>query len=314
MRIAVLDDYQRVAQRLADWDSLGPDVQVDFFHDHLDGDALARRLDLYEVVVLMRERTPVDARLLARLPRLRLLVTTGARNASVDVAAAAARGVMVCGTPGSGTTTVELTWGLVLSLLRHLPAEDAALRRGEWQTTLGRGLAGRTLGVLGLGRLGSRTAAVGRAFGMDVIAWSPHLTDERAEAAGVRRVERAELFRRSDVLSVHVVLSERTRGLVGPAELALMKPSAVLVNTSRGPVVDTPALVAALHAGRLAGAGLDVYDVEPLPADHPLREAPNTVLTPHLGFVTEEVYRAWYTGVVEDIAAFRAGAPVRVLS
>jgi phosphoglycerate dehydrogenase-like enzyme len=315
MRVAVLDDYQRVAQGLADWGSLGPDVALTFFHDHLtDPDALVRRLADMDVVVLMRERTAFDAALLARLPRLRLLVTTGARNAAIDIAAAAARGVVVSGTAGSGTTTVELAWGLVLSLLRHVPAEDAALRRGAWQTTLGRGLAGQTLGILGLGRLGKRMAAVGLAFGMEVVAWSQNLSAEQAAEVGVVRVEREELFRRADVLSVHLVLSDRTRGLVGAAELALMRPTALLVNTARGPVVDSAALVDALHAGRIAGAGLDVYDIEPLPPGDPLRSAPNTVLTPHLGFVTEEVYRSWYGGVVEDIAAFRAGRPLRVLS
>ncbi len=315
MRVAVLDDYQRVAQSLADWGSLGPDVEVTFFHDHLsDADDLVRRLADRDVVVLMRERTPFDAALLARLPRLRLLVTTGARNGSIDLAAAAARGVVVSGTPGSGTTTVELAWGLVLSLLRRVPQEDAALRRGEWQTTLGHGLTGRTLGILGLGRLGKRMAAVGLAFGMEVVAWSQNLTTEAAVEAGVVRVEREELFRRADVLSVHLVLSDRTRGLVGAAELALMKPTALLINTSRGPVVESAALVDALHSGRIAGAGLDVYDSEPLPPADPLRSAPNTVLTPHLGFVTEDVYRIWYGGAVEDIAAFRAGSPLRVLS
>jgi phosphoglycerate dehydrogenase-like enzyme len=313
-RVAVLDDYQRAAGRMADWASL-PDAAVTFFSDHLSEEApLASRLADFDVVVAMRERTPFPRALLTRLPRLRLLVTTGMRNAAIDLLAAAELGVTVCGTAGSGTSTAELTWALILALVRHVPAEDAAVRSGGWQHTLGVDLADRTLGVLGLGNIGRRVAAVGAAFGMEVIAWSQNLTAEAAAAAAARRVEREELFRLADVLTIHLVLSERTRGLVGAAELAVMKPSAYLVNTSRGPIVDEAALTAHLRAGAIAGAALDVYGVEPLPADDPLRALPNTVLTPHLGYVTERTYRTFYGQAVEDIAAYLAGRPVRVLA
>jgi phosphoglycerate dehydrogenase-like enzyme len=262
----------------------------------------------------MRERTAFPRSLIARLPRLKLIVTAAMRNVAIDVDAARDHGVVVSGTEGSGGATLDLTWGLILALLRHLPAEDAALRAGRWQTTLGVDLAGKTLGLLGLGRLGSGVARVGRAFGMEVIAWSEHLTAERAAEVGATRVERDELFSAADILSIHVVLSDRTRGLVGAKELAAMKPTAYLINTSRGPIVDETALIDALHARQIAGAGLDVYDVEPLPMTHPLRSAPHTVLTPHIGFVTRETYRQWYSGAVEDIAAFLSGKPIRVLT
>jgi phosphoglycerate dehydrogenase-like enzyme len=315
IRVAVLDDYQRVAARLADWRGLLPDAAVTFLSDHVaDPDRLVARLADFDVVVAMRERTPFPRAVLAALPRLRLLVTTGMRNPSIDLAAAAELGVTVCGTAGSSTGTGELTWALILALVRSVPAEDARLRAGGWQRTIGVDLAGATLGVLGLGRIGGRVAAVGLAFGMDVIAWSQHLTAEAATAAGARRVEREELFRQSDVLTVHVVLSERTRGLVGRDELALMKPTAYLVNTSRGPVVDEEALAEVLHAGRIAGAGLDVYGDEPLPAGDPRRTLPRTVLTPHLGYVTADAYRVFYREAAEDVAAFLAGRPVRVLA
>ena len=310
MRVAVLDDYQRVAARFADWERLTPHEPT-FLHEPLADPAAA--LEPFEVVCAMRERTPFPAALLERLPRLRLLVTTGMRNAAIDVAAARARGVVVCGTESVGHTTAELTWGLILALARRIPQEDAALRAGSWQTSVGVALRGRTLAVLGLGRVGSAVAAIGAAFGMRVVAWSEHLTAERAAAAGAELVPRDELFRAADVLTVHVVLSERTRGLVGAAELGAMKPSALLVNTSRGPVVDTAALVAALESGALAGAGLDVYDEEPLPPGSPLLRAPNTVLTPHLGYVSEESYAVFYPQVLEAIEAWLAGAPVRVL-
>ena len=315
IQVAVLDDYQRVAGRMVDWPAVVPGAAVTFFADHeADADRLVARLARFEAVVAMRERTPFPRSLLARLPRLRLLVTTGMRNASIDLAAAAELGITVCGTAGSGTSTAELTWALILALVRHLPAEDAAVRAGGWQHTVGGDLAGARLGVLGLGNIGRRVAAVGLAFGMDVIAWSQNLTAEAAAAAGARRVEREELFREADVLTVHVVLSERTRGLVGRAELAAMKPTAYLVNTSRGPVVDEAALVEHLRAGRIAGAGLDVYGTEPLPPDDPVRTLPNTVLTPHIGYVTERIYRAFYREAAEDVAAFLAGRPVRVLT
>jgi phosphoglycerate dehydrogenase-like enzyme len=312
MRIAVLDDYQDVALSMADWSVL--DADIDVYTDHVaDPDALVRRLTPYDVVVLMRERTPFPAEVIRALPELRLLVTTGRRNAAVDVEAARERGVTVCGTDSLATAPAELTWALVLGLCRHLVAEDRNVRGGGWQTTLGRDLAGHTLGVVGLGRIGSQVARVGQAFGMDVLAWSRSLTPERAAEAGARAVDLDTLLAESDVVTVHLVLAETTRGLIGRRELGLMRPDALLVNTSRAGVVDTGALLDALAAGRIGGAGLDVYDHEPLPADHPLRTSPRTLLTPHIGYVTEDVYRTFFAGVVEDVAAFAQGAPIRVL-
>ncbi len=314
-RVAVLDDYQDVAESLADWASLPDGTEVVFFSYHLtDEDVLVERLAEFDVVVLMRERTAFPRSLIARLPRLKLIVTAAMRNVAIDVDAARDHGVVVSGTEGSGGATLDLTWGLILALLRHVPAEDAALRAGRWQTTIGEGLDGKTLALMGLGRLGSGVARVGRAFGMEVIAWSEHLTAERAAEVGATRVERDELFAAADILSIHLVLSDRTRGQVGAKELAAMKPTAYLINTSRGPIVDETALIDALHARQIAGAGLDVYDIEPLPMTHPLRSAPHTVLTPHIGFVTRETYRQWYGGAVEDIAAFLSGKPIRVLT
>ena len=315
IRVAVLDDYQRVALQVADWSSLHPQAQIEVFADHLDDqDALARRLHVFECVVLMRERTPFPRALIDKLPNLRLIVTAGMRNAAIDLAAAAARGVQVCGTEMAAHATAELTWGLIIALARHIPAEDRATRAGRWQTTLGVGLQGKTLGLLGLGRLGSQVAKIGLAFGMEVIAWSQNLTAERAAAAGVRRVEKDELFALADIVSIHVVLSERTRGLVGAAELARMKPSASLVNTSRGPVVDEAALVAALRERRIAGAALDVFEPEPIRRDHPLLALDNTVITPHIGYVIEDGYRLLYGQAVENIRAFLAGQVLRGLN
>ncbi len=314
-RVAILDDYQGVARRMADWASLGPAVEVVVFRDHAAAeDEVAARLADFDVVVAMRERTPFPQSLLDRLPRLRLLVTTGMRNAAIDVSAAADRGVLVCGTAGLPYPTAELAWALILSLVRHVPHEDRATRAGRWQETLGTGLNGKTLGVLGLGTLGSRVARVGRAFEMEVLAWSQNLTAERAAAAGASLVGRDELLARADVVTIHLVLSERTRGLIAARELGLMRREAYLVNTSRGPIVDEAALIRALRAGALAGAGLDVYDEEPLPPDHPLRRLPNTVITPHLGYVTEETYRLFYGQALEDVRAFLAATPVRVLT
>lgn len=307
-RIAILDDYQGVALSLGPWDRLGATVTV--FRETL-ADPVAE-LAGYDTIVCMRERTPFPRALLEALPALRLLVTTGARNRAIDLVAAAERGVTVCGTPHFGTPTVDLTWGLILAVLRGIPDQQAALRAGRWQTALGRGVEGRTLALLGLGNLGTRVARIGAAFGMRCIAWSSNLTADRAAAAGATLVDKPTLFAEADVLSVHLVLSERSRGIVGAADLARMQPEAVLINTSRGPLVDTAALVAALREGRLGGAGIDVFDVEPLPHDHPLLDAPNTVLTPHLGYVTEENYRAYFAGAVEAIEAFRAGTPIRV--
>ncbi|XXT42206.1 D-2-hydroxyacid dehydrogenase family protein [Sorangium sp. So ce513] len=315
MRLAILDDYQGVALRMADWQSLHPAAQVQAFGDHLDDlDALAERLRPFDGVVLMRERTPFPRALLERLPRLRLLVTAGMRNASIDIAAATARGVQVSGTDMLPYPTAELTWGLILALFRQIPREDRATREGRWQTTLGLGLKGKTLGLVGLGRLGGQVARVGSAFGMEVIAWSQNLTAERAAEVGARLTTKDELFGSADVVSIHLVLSPRTRGLVGAAELARMKPTAFLVNTSRGPIVDEEALVAALRGRRIAGAGLDVFEPEPLPAGHPLLALDNTVITPHLGYVTEEGYRLLYGQAVEDIRAFLDGKPLRPLN
>lgn len=313
-RVAILDDYQHAALQMADWKALPADVEVVVFEDHLsDTAAVAKRLEGFEVVVAMRERTPFGRDLLERLPKLKLLITTGMRNASIDIAAANERGVVVCGTAGLPYPTAELTWGLILGLFRRIPAEDRATRDGRWQTTLGLGLNGKTLGVLGLGSLGSRVAKVGLAMEMKVIAWSQNLTKEKAAEVGATLVTKDELLAQSDVLTIHLVLSQRSRGLIGARELAQMKPGAVLINTSRGPIVDEAAMVAALRQGTLAGAGLDVFDEEPLPASHPLRSLPNTVITPHLGYVTEETYRIFYAHAVEDIQAFLRGAPVRVL-
>ena len=315
MHIAILDDYQAAALDLADWRSLHPGAQIEAFDRHIADEAeLARRLHVFEAVVAMRERTPFPASLLARLPNLRLLITSGMRNAAIDVAAAAKHGVMVCGTDMLPYPTAELTWGLILGLARHIPHEDAAMRQGAWQTTLGIGLKGKTLGLLGLGRLGAQVAAVGKAFGMEVVAWSQNLTAERATAAGAKLVDKAELLAAADVLSIHLVLSPRTTGLVAAADLARMKKSAFLVNTSRGPIVDEAALLQALQEKRIAGAAIDVYGTEPLPADHPFRRLTNVVMTPHLGYVTVENYRLAYGQALEDIAAFLAGTPIRVIA
>jgi phosphoglycerate dehydrogenase-like enzyme len=317
LRCAVLDDYQDAALRLADWSPLDGQVEVRVLREHIaDRDRLAASLAHCEIVVAMRERTPFDAELFARLPRLRLLVTTGMRNASIDLAAAAGAGVTVCGTASSATPPVELTWALLLGLARQVTAESNALRAGgPWQSTVGQDLHGRTLGLLGLGRIGSRVARVARAFDMNVLAWSQNLTAERAaEADAELAAGKEDLLRRSDFVSVHLVLSDRTRGLLGEAELRAMRPHAHLVNTSRAAIVDRAALLRALREGWIAGAGLDVFDTEPLPADDPLRTLPNVLATPHLGYVTEGNYRTFYTHAVEDIAAFLAGHPVRLLT
>ena len=314
LRIAVLDDFQDISGRYADWSALPEPTEVTVFRDHLDDeDAVADRLAPFDVVVAMRERTPFPRSLLDRLPALRLLVTTGAKNASIDVGAATENGVVVCGTASLASGTPELTWALILAAARHLPDEVGNVRSGGWQTTVGADLAGARLGVIGLGRLGSRVARIGQAFEMDVVAWSANLTDERAAEVGVRRVDKEELLRTADVVTVHLQLSERTRGLLGAAELALMKPTALLVNTSRGPIVDEHALATALEEQRLAGAGIDVYDTEPLPADSSLRGLPNAVTTPHLGYVTHRTYELFYREAVEDVAAWMSGAPLRRL-
>ena len=314
-KVAVLDDYHGVALAMADWSVLAPACQVEVFRDHLtDLDALAERLRDFEVVTCMRERTPFGRELLGRLPNLKLLVTTGMRNAAIDVQAARDLGILVCGTAGGPESPpAELTWGLILALVRHIPREDAATRRGDWGTTVGMCLEGRVLGVLGLGRLGAKVARVGVSFDMSVIAWSENLTAERAAGCGATLVTKDELFARSDILTIHVQLSARTRGLVGARELSLMKPTAYLVNTARGPIVDETALVKALEARTIAGAGLDVFDQEPLPADHPFLRLDNTLLMPHAGYVTEAQYRVRYRDTVEDVAAYLRGTPLRVL-
>jgi phosphoglycerate dehydrogenase-like enzyme len=313
-RLAILDDYQGVARALGPWDRLPGELRIEVFRDaESDPDVLAERLRPFDALVIMRERTPFPRALVERLPHLRLLVTTGMRNRSVDLAACAEKGITVCGTPGFGNPTVDLTWGVILSLMRRIPEQERALREGRWQVALGNGLEGKTLSVLGLGNLGGRVARAGAAFGMRVVAWSPNLTDERAVAAGAARVDKAALMAEADVLTLHLVLSERSRGIVGAGDIARMKRSAVIVNTSRGPLVDQTALIAALREGRIAGAGLDVYDQEPLPPDHPILSAPNTVLTPHLGYVTEENYRVYFQGAVEAVEGYLKSSPVRVL-
>jgi phosphoglycerate dehydrogenase-like enzyme len=315
MKIALLDDYQRVARKLADWERLPAGSELTVFDRHIaDPAKLAAALQPFDVLVIMRERTPFPATLLERLPNLRLLITTGGRNASIDLEACRARGITVCGTGTVGTPTAELTWGLILALVKRIPAEDRALRAGAWQTGLTEGLAGKRLGLLGLGKLGTQVARVGQAFGMEVVAWSQNLTDARAAEVGARRVEKQELFATADVVSLHLILSERTRGVVGAAELGAMKPTAWLVNTSRAGLVEEAALLAALREQRIAGAGLDVFSEEPLPAGHPLLTLPNVVLTPHLGYVTRENYAVFYRDALEDILAWRAGAPVRQLT
>jgi phosphoglycerate dehydrogenase-like enzyme len=317
LRTAILDDYQNVALSMADWSVLRDRIELTCFHDHIDDrdlDRLVERLRGFDCIVAMRERTRFGADLLERLPRLRLLVTTGGANAAIDIEAAARRGVPVCATRSVPYPTTELTWALILALVRRIPQESASLRAGGWQTGLGGQLQGGVLGILGLGRIGTTVARIGQAFGMRVIAWSQNLTPEQAAAVQVEHVPKDALFELSDVLSLHVALSERTRGIVGAPELARMKRSAFVVNTARGPVIDEPALVAALRAGTIAGAALDVYEHEPLAPDHPFRTLDTLLMTPHVGYVTEGTYRVYFEDVVEDIDAWLRGAPVRVLN
>ena len=314
-RVALLDDYQGVALEMADWAALGPRVDVEAFRDHLrDEAALLRRLEPFEAIVAMRERTPFPASVLAGLPRLRLLVTTGMRNASIDVEAATRFGIVVAGTEGLGWPTAELTWGLILAAVRRIPQEDRAAREGRWQTSLGVGLHGKTLGVIGLGRLGSQVAAIGRAFGMRLLAWSQNLTDARAAECGAERATKESLLEQSDVVTIHLQLSARTTRLIGAADLRRMKRTAYLVNTSRGPIVDEQALLEALRTSVIAGAALDVFNEEPLPPRHPLLSLENAVLTPHLGYVTRENYEVFYRDAAADVAAFLRGAPKLVLN
>jgi phosphoglycerate dehydrogenase-like enzyme len=315
-RLAILDDYQDVAHGFADWAALEQGgVTTSVFREPFQSpDALVAALVDCRIVVAMRERTPFPRAVLEKLPALKLLVTTGMANAAIDVEAASELGITVCGTPGSPTAAPELTWALLLALARNLPAEENSLRAGTWQTSVGIELAGKTLGIVGLGKIGRRIAAYGQAFGMEVLAWSQNLTEEAAAEAGARKVSKEDLFRNSDVATLHLRLSPRSEGIVGEQELRMLGPEGLLVNTARGPLVDQDALVRALGEGWIRGAALDVFDEEPIPSGHPLLSAPNTVLSPHLGYVTRESYRQFYGGAFEDVSAWLAGSPVRVIS
>ena len=315
VRAAILDDYQNVAMSFADWSPIARDVEIKVFNKPFGShDEAIKALQGFAVVVGMRERTPFPRKVIEALPDLKLLITTGARNNSFDVKACAERGVTVCGTGAAGSPTTGIAFGLMLELTRRIGFENARLKAGApWQTTIGRDLEALTLGVLGLGKLGQRSAAVGKAFGMTTIAWSQNLTEEKAKAAGADYVSKDDLFRNADFVTIHLVLSDRSRGLVGAKELGLMKKSAYLINTSRGPIVDEKALIAVLNSKSIAGAGLDVFDVEPLPLDHPFRKMDNVVITPHLGYVSEQNYRKYFPDIVEDIRAWLDGKPVRVI-
>jgi phosphoglycerate dehydrogenase-like enzyme len=314
LKIAVLDDYQGVALRMADWSSLTGKAEVRVFPDNLaDEGELVDRLEPFDVICAMRERTPFPKSLLERLPNLKLLVTTGKKNASIDVRSAHERGITVCGTGSSGQGAAELTWALLMAAARHLPTELSSVQTGGWQTRIGTDLSGSTLGVVGLGRLGSAVAGYGKAFGMDVIAWSPNLTEEKASAAGVRLVSREQLFIEADWVTIHLVLSERSRGLLGKDDLLRMKPTAWLINTSRGPVVREGDLLDALQNETIAGAALDVYDVEPLPENHLFRSLPNVLAAPHIGYATEGAYQVFFRDTVECIEAWMDGKPIRTL-
>jgi len=315
LKLAVLDDYQGTAKDLADWSELPAGTDVEFFQDHIvDEDKLVERLKDFDLVMGMRERTPFTRSILSRLPKLRLLMTTGRRNASFDIEAASELGITVCGTNGGGEGPTELTWGLILAMLRHIPEEERASRAGSWGTTVGVGVKGKTLGLIGLGHIGSLVARVAVAFDMNIIAWSQNMTAERAKECGATLVDKETLFKESDIISVHLVLSDRSRGLVGASDLAMMKPSAYLVNISRGPIVDEKALIDVLERRAIAGAALDTFDVEPLPKDHALFKTPNTLICPHLGYVIDESYQAFYAGVIENARAFASGEPVRTIN
>ena len=315
MKLAVLDDYQGAAKDLADWSKLPSGTEVEFFQNHIvEEDQLVERLKDFDMVMGMRERTPFTRSVLSRLPKLRLLITTGRRNASFDIEAASELGIAVCGTNGGGEGPTELTWGLILAMVRHIPEEDQRSREGSWGTTIGVGVKGKTLGLIGLGHIGSLVARIGVAFDMKIIAWSQNMTAERAKECGATLVDKETLFKESDIVSVHLVLSDRSRGLVSASDLALMKPSAYLVNISRGPIVDEKALIDVLERRAIAGAALDTFDVEPLPKDHPLFKTPNTLICPHLGYVIDESYQAFYAGVIENVRAFASGEPVRTIN
>jgi phosphoglycerate dehydrogenase-like enzyme len=305
MKVAILDDYQGVALQLADWSGVSKRATIDVFTDHVSdpGDVVARLLP-YDVLAVMRERTPLRRDIIERLPNLKMIASTAPRNASIDMAAAAERGITVTHTGYTSTPTVELTWALILAGARHIIAEAAAVRGGGWQHTIGEDLADKTLGIAGLGSIGTRVAKVAHAFGMKVIAWSQNLTAERAAAAGATLVSKEQLFREADIVTIHLVLSDRTRGLVGAQLLALMKPTARLVNTSRGPIVVEADLIEALHSKRIAGAAIDVYDAEPLPADHPYRRIDRLLATPHIGYVSRGLYEKFYADTAANIAAW----------
>ncbi|KAI0639692.1 D-isomer specific 2-hydroxyacid dehydrogenase [Trametes polyzona] len=317
VRVAILDDYQNVAFKFADWSSIQDRLAIDSFPDTTaDEEVLVKRLEPYTIICAMRERTKFRASLLNRLPNLRFIATTGPYNAGIDVAHAKTKGIVVSGTGGKGNSTLEHIWALILATVRHIVVEDARTKAGAqpWQSTIPTGLAGKTLGLVGVGRLGTATGRIAKAFGMDVIGWSPNLTPERAESAGVTFIStKEELFRRSDVLSIQMVLSERTHHMITAADLALLKPTAFFINTSRGPLVDEAALVEVLREKRIAGAGLDVFEEEPLPLDHPLRKLSNVTLSPHMGYVSDDNYEVFWGQTVENIAAFLDGSPTRVI-
>ncbi len=314
VRIAVLDDYQDAALKMADWSVLPPEAEVTIFRDHIaDADRLVERLAPFEIICPMRERTAFSRALIERLPNLKLLSTTGSWNAAIDLKAAADHGVTVCGTMGAGHVTPEFSWALIMAMMRNLPAEIASVRSGGWQIGMGHDLKGRTIGILGLGNIGCAIARYARAFGMEIIAWSQNLTAEKAEANGARLVPLDELLRTADIVTIHLVLSGRTRGLIDARELSLMKSTAYLVNTSRGPIVSEAALIDALRRGVIAGAALDAFTDEPLPPSHPFRKLPNVLATPHIGYVSEDMYRLFFRETVENIAAFLAGSPTRTI-
>jgi phosphoglycerate dehydrogenase-like enzyme len=307
IRIAILDDYQNVSLEMADWSPLDGRAEITVFNDHLSSiNDIVERLLPFDVVCVMRERTPLPRSVIERLPRLRLIASTGPRNAAIDGDAAAERGIVVTHTGYDARSTIEMTWALILASARRVALENAHVRAGGWQLTVGDRLHGKTLGVLGLGRIGSEVARIGLAFGMEVIAWSQNLTADKAQVCGARVVSKEELFRGADILTIHLVLSERTKGLVGAEELQAMKPSARLINTSRGPIVNEPALIEVLCERRIAGAALDVFDVEPLPADHPFRSLDNVLVTPHIGYVAGELYRTFYGDTVKNIMRWLA--------
>ncbi len=314
-KIAVLDDYQGVALQMADWSPLAERAEITVFRDHLtDTTSVAQRLAPFDVVCAMRERTPLRRELLRLLPNLKLIVSTGKRNASIDLEAAQERGILVCSTGYLGHGAAELTWALILAAARHLPGETESMRRGGWQTSVGKDLKNSLLGIVGLGNLGSAVARYARAFEMNVIAWSTNLTREKAEAAGAQLVTKDQLFREADIVTLHLVLSDRSRGIVGAPQFEQMRPTAWLVNTSRGPLVDEPALIQALTSHRIAGAALDVFEEEPLPQNHPFRTLANVIATPHIGFVTENTYQVFYRDTVENIVAWLDGRPIRKMN